>query len=136
MKTALLVIATGEQYLAYARNLLKSANEFFIPHDVILFTDTSTEVCTTGVINYHSEYTGFPLSTLMRYHLFLKAKADILKYHQVFYADADMRFVAPVGEEIFSDGITATLHPGYIGKVGTPERRKESTAYIPWHANN
>jgi len=53
MKTALLVIATGLRYLEYARNLTKSANDFFVPHDVILFTDESTEIRTTGVINLH-----------------------------------------------------------------------------------
>lgn len=131
MKTALLVIATGPRYLEYARNLIKSASEFFVPHDVILFTDESTEIRTTGVINYHSEYTGFPQSTLMRYHLFNGAANDILRYDQVFYVDADMKFVAPVGEEIFSESITATEHPGYVGLNGTPEKRPESTAYCP-----
>jgi hypothetical protein len=42
-----------------------------------------------------------------------------------------MLFVAPVGEEIFSDGITATIHPGYVGTRGTPETRRASTAYCP-----
>jgi histo-blood group ABO system transferase len=137
MSIALLVIATGPIYLEYARNMLKSAKEYFPAHDVILFTDVETEIRSTGIINYHSEYSGFPMSTLMRYHLFLKAEVDLLKYDHVFYVDADMKFVAPIHpEEILSDGITATLHPGYVGKVGTPERRPESRAYIPINATN
>jgi histo-blood group ABO system transferase len=61
------------------------------------------------------------------------AAKDILsQYQQVFYCDADMKFVAPVsGDEIFSNGITATLHPGYIGRRGDPELHPESTAYCP-----
>jgi len=42
-----------------------------------------------------------------------------------------MRFIAPVTEEeILSDGITATQHPGYVGTPGTPETRPESLAYV------
>ena len=34
-----------------------------------------------------------------------------------------------VGDEIFGDRV-ATIHPGFLGKRGTPETRKESLAYV------
>jgi len=71
----------------------------------------------------------------IRYHTFLGQKI-LEKYDQVFYADVDMRFVAPVGEEVFADGVVGTLHPGYINESGTPERRVESCAYINPAKNN
>lgn len=44
-----------------------------------------------------------------------------------------MRFVAQVTEdEIFSQGITATEHPGYVGERGTPETNPKSTAFVPY----
>jgi histo-blood group ABO system transferase len=74
---------------------------------------------------------GFPLTTLHRYHTFLEHRRVLECYDQVFYTDCDMLFVAPVGEEIFSDGVVVTEHPGYVNLNGTPEKRPESTAYCP-----
>ena len=43
-----------------------------------------------------------------------------------------MEFVAPVEEdEIFSSGITATEHPGFVGYPGDHEKSFKSTAYCP-----
>jgi Glycosyltransferase family 6 len=135
MRTALLVIATGERYWQYINPLLASAKEFFVEHDAIVWTDAP--VCPIGasfVIAKKGE--GFPNETLHRYHTFLNHEWLLKRYDQVFYVDVDSLFVAPVGEEIFSDGITATLHPGYVGTCGTPERRPESCAFIPFNAQN
>jgi histo-blood group ABO system transferase len=79
---------------------------------------------------------GFPGATLHRYHTFLKVAPFLRTFDYLFYCDVDMLFVDKVGEEIFSDGITATLHPGFDGGIGTPERRPNSTAYIPPTAKN
>jgi len=137
MKTALLVIATGEKYHKYVNPLLESAKEFFVEHDAVVWTDTlraasqfdAKFVITKGAL-------GYPNETLYRYHTFLGQKILLEKYDQVFYADVDMRFVAPVGEEVFADGVVGTLHPGYINESGTPERRVESCAYINPAKNN
>src|ERR1700676_1760579 len=139
MKTALITIATGGIYRDYAIRMFKSAKTFFPPHDAIVFTD-SAYLWTRTII--YTEPKGFPRETLMRYHTMLGAK-DVLKdYDQLFWADSDMLFVAPVGEEIFAEettrdsGLTATLHPGYVGTVGTPERDKRSMAYLPFGVQN
>lgn len=130
MKTALLIIATGSRYHQYAQNLMVSAKRFFVPHDVVLFTDRP--VIIPGVVCIHYPYQGFPEASYRRYHAFVAAKHILSQYQQVFYCDADMKFVAPVtGDEVFSIGITATRHPGYIGRRGTPETRPESTACCP-----
>lgn len=131
MKTALLIIATGEKYHAFVPQLLESAQEFFVEHDAIVWTDT-LEAASTFDAKFVliKEALGFPKETLYRYHTILQQDWQLKKYDQVFYIDSDMRFVAPVGEEIFSNGITATLHPGYVGSCGTPERRIHSAASI------
>ena len=71
---------------------------------------------------------GYPNETLFRYQTILKARWKLEEFDQIFFADADMLFVAPVGD-IYSDGLVATLHPGYIGRKGTPEYRPESMAF-------
>ena len=148
MSTALLLIATGLKYWDFAHGLINSAQEFLFPHDVILFTDCP------GSYGFNVEYkiqipsAGYPASTLNRYHTFLSQDSLLSQYDHLFYCDVDMRFVAPASEsDILSDGITATLHPGFAvpkpyhhrnrpHTVGTPERRPESACYIPKEADN
>ena len=135
MRTALVIIATGERYYKFIEPLIKSVREYFVPVDIFLWTDRLID-------DYKErpdfitiiEGRGYPNETLHRYHTILTREEELSKYDQIFYCDIDMLFVAPVGD-IFSDGITATIHPGYIGeeriKKATPERRPISTAYCP-----
>jgi histo-blood group ABO system transferase len=64
----------------------------------------------------------------MRYHTMLTERNLLETYEQIFYVDADMLFVAPVGS-ITSYGVVATLHPGFVGHRGSVETRPESWAY-------
>ena len=131
MKTALLLIATGQRYWDYAMQNIVTANEYFVDHDTILFTDLPfTDTGKIKTIRY-SHY-GFPQASYRRYEAFAGASEILGQYDQLFFSDADMKWVASVtGDEIFSDGITATEHPGYVGSKGTPEIRLESAAYCP-----
>lgn len=141
-KTALLVIATGEKYHYFADYLMNSAAKFLFEHTVILFTDNPAPLaldrCWDFLLSENKfipipiKAKGFPKETLMRYHTFVSEAGLLSQYKNLFYVDADMRFVAPVKEDdILSEGITATLHPGYVGLNGTPENNPESAAYCP-----
>jgi hypothetical protein len=84
------------------------------------------------MITFTKECAGYPNETLFRYHTFLREEWLLQKYDRLYYVDSDMLFVAPISEEeIFADGITAVQHPSYVGGLGTPETRPESTAYLP-----
>jgi hypothetical protein len=129
VKTALLIIATGQAYWDYATNLIASAKKFFPPHDVILFTDCPDDL--GADLEYLIPYAGFPDATMMRYHTILKAKEVLRNYDFLYYADADCLFVAPVEEgDIFTTNITATLHPGYAGMSGPTEKNPRSACYL------
>lgn len=131
MNTALVLIATGTEYQKYVRPLLASAQRFFVPHKAILFTDCATDY---GVTSFPHRDLGYPLATLSRYHTFLKQKEYLSQFDYIFYSDIDMLFVDEVGAEIFSDGLTATQHAGYVdrGHVNSPtERNPKSTAFLP-----
>lgn len=128
--TALVVIATGAAYRQHAKAFIESAKRFFIPHDVVLFTDNPSEF--DVAVKIERPALGYPRATLMRYEAMDAVSATLARYDHIFYSDADMLFVAPVtGEEILSEGITATEHPGYVGLHGTPETNPRSTAYLP-----
>lgn len=130
MNTVLVVIATGDKYRQHAKKFIASAKQFFVPHDVVLFTDNPSEF--DMPIKIQRENFGYPRATLMRYHAMCEVQETLSKYDYIFYSDADMLFVVPVAEdEVFSDGITATEHPGYVGQPGTPENRELSRAYLP-----
>jgi hypothetical protein len=132
VKTALLVIATGERYHKYIQPLLQSARTYFVPHTPVVFSDANNIGLAERpfmVIDHEA----WPGPTLHRYHTLLKAKEYLGCFDQLFYIDVDMLFVAPVGDEIFSHGLTAVLHPGYVGTCGTPERRRESAAFTPYN---
>lgn len=75
----------------------------------------------------------WPLPTLHRYHLFLREAERLKDYDYIFYCDADMLFVAPVGDEILGD-LVAAQHPMHAHKRGLVppyEPNLESSAYIP-----
>lgn len=147
MSVVLIAIATGEAYQNYVIEMIASANEFWPTASTLVFTDFPQQMAAHSRV-IHTEPKGFPEETLLRYHTFLKAEHELRQWDHIFYVDADMKFVAPIkNEEVVSDGITATLHPGFvfertfqdttISTFGTPERSNiQSKAYIPEGANN
>jgi len=128
-ETLMMLITTGEKYCKYLKPLIDSARKYMSGHDVMAFTDTSDDLG-PNVIKVPHKHLGFPMASLMRYHTFLEQKSIIARYKNVFYMDVDCLFVRHVGSEIFSNGITAVLHPWH-GFGGTSfEDRKESMAYV------
>jgi hypothetical protein len=127
--TLLLLIATGEKYWAFIQPLLRSARTYFVEHDVLLFTDHMKDHGVKWRVLRKDE--GFPKTTLHRYNTFahlVPRCPELGKYSHLFYCDIDMLFVNPVGD-ILSDGITATLHAGYVNGVEGPyEKLTESMA--------
>ena len=146
MKTALLLIATGPAYAGYIQSLLDSAKRYFVEHTPILWTDHNLKFVEH---QFYLADQGYPNATLYRYHTFYEHAGTLANFDQLFYCDIDMLFAAPIEEsEIFSQGITATIHPGFarerwdrrsgnfVSTRGTPDRNPESTAYIPSFADN
>ena len=136
MKLALLTIATGPEYHSYIRPFLESAKQFFPAHEPFLFTDSVERF---DAWQFRIARRPRAKTIRHRYHTFLQQKFPLCTFDFIFHCDIDMLFVAPVSEsDIFSDGITATLHPGFAveNTIGTPERRPDSTAFVPLTADN
>lgn len=142
MKTGLLVVAIGKAYQGYAKAMLESAKKYFVPHTPLVWTDHPSWL-PQDARGFHESGLIYPEATLQRYRMFNNARCTLEQFDQLFYCDADMQWVDYArGEDIWSDGITATLHPGYmvergdptlggvVPTTGTPERRRASTACI------
>lgn len=129
MRAAFIIIATGEAYANYAKNLVESMHKHLLFDPAIfVFTNKIQALQNTGKL-FYIEPKGYPKETLYRYHTILSKERIFKDYDQLFYVDADMKFASDILlGDISSSGITATLHPGYVGQRGTPETRPESTA--------
>lgn len=119
-RVALVTVAVGAAYERYAAQLFLSANDHFRP-------------CRRMQTVVLRGSPGWPDATLYRYHAVLKYRRLFSSATHVFLCDADMRFEGRVGSEILADGITATLHPGFVGKHPNElpyEQRPDSTACV------
>jgi histo-blood group ABO system transferase len=130
-KIALCVIATNA-YIDFTWSLLRSADKYFLQgHDVEyhLFTNKRfigvTDLRQT--YNHLIQHEPWPAMTLKRYHIM--SGADLSGYDYVYYIDADMRFVAQVGDEIFGE-LVGVQHPGFYRGGGSWETNPKSEAYV------
>jgi histo-blood group ABO system transferase len=136
-QVGLLVIATN-RYIEFVGPLWESAKKFFMvgtPHRITMFVFTNMPKVPEGTVRIQQEHSAWPMPTLMRYHTFVKNEEPLKNMDYLFYCDADMRFEASVGEEIFGD-LVATRHPGFWDKPypffsQSYEKRPQSMAYMP-----
>lgn len=125
---ALCSIATGVKYHKFIKPLIDSAKEFFPEHDFLLWTDSEDRFVEN---QFWVPDLGFPNATLWRHRTILFQKDLLLDYDYVFNMDIDMLFASKIEEkEICAYGITATLHPGFVGQAGSPEKNTISKAYL------
>lgn len=143
-KIAILYICTGnyhifweEFYKSAEKNLLQDCEkEYFI------FTDYKKLSCreNSNIHVIHQEKLGWPYDTLMRYHIFCKIEPELERFDYIFFFNANLFIVAPVGEEILPNdkecGLCALWHPGFYKEIDntkyTYDRNPKSLAYIPF----
>lgn len=138
MKVAILYICTG-RYAQFFDGFYESAEQYLL-QDVekryFVFTDQAQLTKAENVELLIRPCRGFPEDSLFRFDRFLEIKDKLKDYDYTFFFNANMRFVAPVGEELLEERLTAVLHPGYFDKPEWRypyERNKQSKAYIPAH---
>lgn len=136
MRIGWLVIGTNK-YAALAGDLAASIREHFHAPgaETTIFCFTNEPAAPPGTRRIGIEHQPWPLVTLLRYHTFLRHRAALEATDYLVYIDADMRLVAPVGDEILGDRIAA-LHPGYYSRPRsalTYESRPESRAFVAPH---
>lgn len=104
MKIAILYIATG-RYICFWEEFYKSAKEYLFKGnevDFFVYTDSlEFPYCNNSdVKKIYYESLKWPEAGLLKYDTILKAKEELNEYDYMFYFNANMKFVAPIGEEI------------------------------------
>ncbi len=135
-KVAVVTICLNEPYWQYLGRMVNSAKKFFLKgHEVDYFTwSDMPEDRLPGIKVFPTTPHPWPQPTLHRYHLFLQQEELLKEYDFIYYIDADMEFVARVGNEVFTDDLMGAQHPMYaLAQMFIPpyEPNKDSTAYIP-----
>lgn len=106
------IICTG-RYRNLLPGLLDSARRFFCPDFLPAFHVWSDEPVHGRYLTWHyAPQQPWPKPTLHRYRTYLAAAEELRRAEYTFHFDADLLFVRPVGDEIFSD-LVAVVHPGY-----------------------
>ena len=141
MKIAILYICTGK-YDFFWDSFYQNSEQFFLTdHEkhYFVFTDSTTIQKVNDRIHLiYQETLGWPYNTLLRFKFFLKAENELKEFDYIYFLNANMQFVKPVGEEVFpsenEDGLLGVLHPSFFNKTEeyfTYDRNKKSLAYIP-----
>jgi histo-blood group ABO system transferase len=128
-KIALCVIATND-YMFFVTPLLDSAEMYFLKGHKVeyhIFTNHTFYHNLPNVASHLIEHQPWPAMTLNRYHIM--SEADLSSYDYVYYIDSDMRFVAPVGDEIFGE-LVGVQHPGFYRGGGSWENNQASQAFV------
>lgn len=133
-KVGLLIVATG-RYIQFVEPLVNSARTYFCNGNEVtyfVFTDGQLEHPAKDIVTFHQKRLGWPYDTMMRFEMYDNQRETLARMDYLFACDADMLFVAPVGNEILGD-LVGTQHPGYVGRRGTYETNPASRACINRH---
>ena len=133
MKIAVITMATGE-YVKLVPPLCKSIREKFLPnHDRELVVLSDVPIPPEQYV--HIDFLPSMLNSLLKPFYIKRVENFLLKCDYVYYIDSDCLVVNPVGEEIFSDGLAATLHPLKGEDENLFETNELSTACVSNSAN-
>ncbi|HEY5235530.1 MAG TPA: hypothetical protein VIJ14_05085, partial [Rhabdochlamydiaceae bacterium] len=128
-------IVAMDEYEVKAKALIESGRKFFcLNHDVtyFVFTDETKLEEAKDVVKVKQTNFGWPYVTLKRFQVYDDHAKLFEKMDYLFAVDADLVFVAPVGEEVLSN-LVATQHPAFVKKRGDYESKKISAAYVGPH---
>jgi hypothetical protein len=143
MRVAILYICTG-RYDIFWNNFFKSSEKFFLKDarkEYFIFSDSDNlSKLTNDRIHFvYQDKLGWPYDTLMRFKMFMRVENELAEFDYIFFINANMIFLQPVGVEILptesEGGLVAVKHPGFYNKTSTEftfERNTLSKAYIPF----
>ena len=129
-KVGLLIVATGK-YDQFVEPLIQSARKHFCAdQEVTYFVFANGNIPQADdIVHVYQNKLGWPYDTMMRNAIYNQHKELFTAQDYLFALDADMLFVDTVGSEILGERV-ATLHPGYVGTLGTYETDPLSLACV------
>lgn len=136
MKIALFITATGK-YNEFLPNLIRSADQFFMPGEevvYIVFTDdinNKTVHTTRGIEFMKIEHKPFPEGSMYRswyYAKYLQNWWPLEGYTHCFAIDADAYFFSEITTEICWHELVAVAHSAYVDRtIDAPFERNEDS---------
>lgn len=140
MKIGILTICTGK-YDVFFETLYKSLEENFLPdHDKTYYVFSDGDIPSyDNVIKLNQNKLGWPYDTMMRFHMFNAIKEELLKNDYVYFFNANMKAIRPIGDEVIpseeNDYLVGGHHPGFFGKSNNEfpyDRNEKCSCYIPY----
>lgn len=145
IKVAILYICTGK-YNQFFKGFYESAEKYLLKEvaevEYFVWTDNLNLTHAANVHLIERKCQGFPNDSLFRFDMFLSISESLKRFDYVFFCNANMLFVQPVGRDILpeKEGLMAVLHPTYFRRWPVSffpyERNKKSTAYIAPYGKN
>lgn len=134
MKIGIVIIATNK-YAPYIDPLIDKINQnLLVGHEKHIFVFTDAERESTADITFIKEqHRPWPCMTLFRYDMIRRIGASLKPMDYVYYIDADMDIIKPVGDEILGD-LVAVEHYAFFKRdrrLFTYETNPASTAFMP-----
>ena len=143
IKVGILYVCTGK-YVTFWEDFFKSAEAKLLTEcekHYFIFTDAGAvfgeENC-NRIHRIYQENLGWPGNTLYRYHIFCRNSDVLQNMDYLFFINANVIVNEKVREEEFlpvDEALLFVQHPLFYNKPSydfTYERRKKSTAYIPF----
>lgn len=146
LKLGILYICIG-RYDFFWKSFYESSERYLMQghpciREYFVFTDAASlykEEENTHIHRIYQSDMGWPDNTMKRFHLFLTIREQLKDFNYLFFFNANMEFVAPVGMDFLPDekenGLVGALHSWYYNKIPCEypyERRRKSMAYIPY----
>lgn len=145
LKLGILYICVG-RYDFFWKSFYESSERYLMQgspciREYFVFTDASSlyKEENRHIHRIYQYDMGWPDNTMKRFHLFLTIREQLKDFDYLFFFNANMEFVAPVGIDLLPDekdnGLVGALHSWYcdVPPWEFPyERRRKSMAYIPY----
>lgn len=144
MNILLNVIATNK-YIDFAEPVINSTlTNFFLNSNLTIVVHTNEDLPESlvstdrvSIIKNKIDHEPWPFTTLRRFEYFLTVRELAEQHDYCFYIDADSLFIDQLTEDLLPErGTIGTIHPCLTTGPGTPDRNPNSTAYLPYTANN
>ncbi|MGM9978889.1 MAG: family 6 glucosyltransferase [Clostridium sp.] len=144
MKVAILYLCSGD-YSIFWEKFFRSYEKNFLPEchkEYFVFTDKEKiymEDDCNRIHKFYQKNLGWPLGTLMRFHIFSNIKDKLKNFDYIFFMNANLVCNKKITyNELLNNkyNIYVFKQPGYYNKKPKNfpyDRNKKSTAYIPYN---
>lgn len=139
MNIGVITICTGK-YDIFFNGLYESLEKYFLnghKKTYYVFTDGSIPK-KNNIVRIQQEKLGWPHDTMKRFHMFKSIKNELENEDFLYFFNANMKALAPMGEEVIpkkeNNWLMGAHHPGFFGKGNMMypyDRNPKCSCYIP-----